>query len=94
MQLMGKIGFSPTPWFMMPFCTTCRRLQNQRNGCPTRLRKHIQRFREQAVGISDRMVHGYTGIDLFMIWDMIEQDLFPLESAIDDMAVLKGWREG
>jgi uncharacterized protein with HEPN domain len=36
------------------------------------------------------MVHGYMGVDLPEIWNIIEKDLTPLEKAISEMARAEG----
>jgi uncharacterized protein with HEPN domain len=38
---------------------------------------------EQIIGMRHVLVHGYFGIDLDIVWAVIEKDLAPLKSAIE-----------
>ncbi len=36
-------------------------------------------------GMRDKLIHGYFGVDLRIVWDTIEEDLPPLKEAVRDM---------
>jgi uncharacterized protein with HEPN domain len=36
-------------------------------------------------GMRDRLVHGYFGVDLSLVWGVVERDLPPLTAAIEDL---------
>lgn len=39
----------------------------------------------QIVGLRHRLVHGYDAVDLDILWDIIEQDLPPLITALEEI---------
>ena len=41
---------------------------------------------KQIAGMRDRLTHGYFGVDLALVWRVLERDLPSLDAAIDDIA--------
>ncbi len=46
---------------------------------------------KQIAGMRDRLTHGYFGVDLTLVWGVVERDLQPLDAAV--LALLSGGNE-
>jgi uncharacterized protein with HEPN domain len=40
---------------------------------------------EEIIGLRNRLIHGYGAIDLDVVWSIIENDLPPLVSALEQV---------
>lgn len=48
---------------------------------------------KQIAGMRDRLTHAYFGVDLGLVWRVVERDLLPLEAAVDSLLADTGDRD-